>query len=424
VIKSLFGIDPSEVLAAREAAAQSRALGYAQLDPMQQAMYGASMAGHRAGNFVGGLMGAQDPELVKASQRSALAREIDWSNPESVQAAVMKASQMGDQQAAMELASRFQQMKASATEQQLKRAQAMKAFSDAEYASFTPEMKNAAALTAAKKFPPGSPEYIEEFSKELKRLTTKEGSNGTIKEVGVAVGTREPVYTWQAPGSTVPQQVIFKTGPDGKQVPVPYSGGVDRSTAKVSATANGGNTYQEDEFSKELGKQNAKRLNDAMETAQASQLALNTVQAMREKNDTGQLYSGPQANVVKETANFLESIGLLSNQQIGRLTDSTTYDKFAKDLVMQDLGGKLGAQISDADRKFVEARIPQLTTNPQARKELLDKLEEIHNRKISYYESMQTHANQHRTLNNFNFAGPAAPAKPALGTAQNPIKLK
>jgi hypothetical protein len=71
---------------------------------------------------------------------------------------------------------------------------------------------------------------------------------------------------------------------------------------------------------------------------------------------------------------------------------------------MQDLGGKLGAQISDADRKFVEDRIPQLTTSQKARTELLNKLEEIQRGKIDYYQKMNAHANKFKNLNEFDFS--------------------
>jgi hypothetical protein len=71
---------------------------------------------------------------------------------------------------------------------------------------------------------------------------------------------------------------------------------------------------------------------------------------------------------------------------------------------MQDLGGKLGAQISDADRKFVEDRIPQLTTSQKARTELLNKLEEIQRGKIDYYKKMNAHANEFKNLNTFDFS--------------------
>jgi hypothetical protein len=92
---------------------------------------------------------------------------------------------------------------------------------------------------------------------------------------------------------------------------------------------------------------------------------------------------------------------------------------------MQDLGGKLGGQVSDADRNYIEARIPQLRNSPMARAELIAKLKEIHKKNISYYKNMSSHANKYGNLNEFNFAENApSTASPALGTKENPIKLQ
>jgi hypothetical protein len=121
------------------------------------------------------------------------------------------------------------------------------------------------------------------------------------------------------------------------------------------------------------------------------------------------------ANAYVGATNLLASVGLLSQDQASRLAKSEVYDKQAKDLVMQDLGGKLGAQISDADRKFVEARVPQLATSEKARTELLNKLEEIQRGKIAYQRRMTEHANKFGNLNTFDFSQQYAPVAPAAG---------
>jgi hypothetical protein len=130
---------------------------------------------------------------------------------------------------------------------------------------------------------------------------------------------------------------------------------------------------------------------------------------MQRLADSEQLFTGPLANTYVGATNFLASLNLLSPDQTKMLTSSQIYDKQAKDLVMQDLGGKLGAQISDADRNFVEARIPQLTTSTKARTELLGKLREIQEGKIDYWKKINDHANKYGNLNTFDFAVPYAP---------------
>lgn len=106
VVSSLFGIDPSQIAAQREAAAQHAAFNYAQMNPMEQAMMGSHLAGNRLGGAVGGLLGAQDPELQKAAMRQKIAQQIDWSNPEAIKKAAQLAAQSGDTAGAMELIQR------------------------------------------------------------------------------------------------------------------------------------------------------------------------------------------------------------------------------------------------------------------------------------------------------------------------------
>lgn len=162
---------------------------------------------------------------------------------------------------------------------------------------------------------------------------------------------------------------------------------------------------QESAFVKERAKTQAQTLASVEKEGKNAETALRTLEGMQKTNLNG-IYSGPQAQIVMNTNNFLESIGLLSKEDTKKLTNSTSYDKFAKDLVMQDLDGKLGAQVSDADRKYVEARIPQLTTNPQARTELIAKLMEINKRKIAYRDQMVEYANKENNLNGFKFDDP------------------
>jgi len=175
------------------------------------------------------------------------------------------------------------------------------------------------------------------------------------------------------------------------------------STSKAPIINIAGN--QDNEFAKGRGKNQADELRDAKKAAGSSKVALLSLEQMERVNIDG-IYSGPQADVLLATNGFLESVGLLSSDQVGKLTNSATYDKNAKDLVMLDLDGKLGAQVSDADRKYVEARIPQLRTNPQARTELIVKLREIHNNKIDKARKMVAHANEFDNLNTFNWNPP------------------
>jgi hypothetical protein len=162
------------------------------------------------------------------------------------------------------------------------------------------------------------------------------------------------------------------------------------------------NPPQETAFSKELGSEQAKQLVAQQNQAGVSAQALDRLQTM--EKTTGNVYSGPTANTAIAASQLLSSVGLLSDAQAKTLSNSEVYNKSAKDLVMKDLGGKLGAGISNADRSYIEERIPQLQNSPAARMELIQKLKEIHLKEIEKAQAMQAHANKFQNLNTFDFA--------------------
>lgn len=269
-------------------------------------------------------------------------------------------------------------------------------------------------------FKPGSTEFNSRMDDYIKKQTALPATadKPNIKEIGVSA-TGDAVYL----DVNKDEQFTFKIE-NGKTVRQPYAGRVDRTTAKVSATANAPAAKQEEEFSKQRGKDQAAALAEASTAARAASQAITSITTMKQLDQTGQLVTGPLANSYVGASNLLASIGLLSKNQVSILTSSQVYDKSAKDLVMQDLGGKLGAQISDADRKFVEDRIPQLTTSAKARTELLDKIEQIQRGKIAYYGKMKAHANKNRNLDNFDFSEVYTVTPPVGSQAATEAKRK
>jgi len=285
----------------------------------------------------------------------------------------------------------------------------------------TNEIRNALAVADLSGFAKDTPEYNKVFKTELARLTAKSekaADKPNIKEIGVSA-KGDAVYL----DVNNDEQFIYKIE-NGKTVRVPYAGTVDRTTAKVSASATATGAKQEEAFSVQRGKDQAAALAEAAALARAASQALTTISTMKQLDKTGQLVTGPLANSYVGASNLLASIGLLSANQVSILTSSQVYDKSAKDLVMQDLGGKLGAQISDADRKFVEDRIPQLTTSAKARTELLDKIEQIQKGKIAYYDKMNKYANKNTNLNGFDFSEVYTVTPPVGSPAASSVKSK
>lgn len=106
VAESLFGVTPESLMADREQRMQEQALRVAQLDPFQQARYTSSLAANRLGSAIGGLLGAEDPELMRVRQRQQLLQGINPADPASLRSAAQKAMEANDFQAAQMLADR------------------------------------------------------------------------------------------------------------------------------------------------------------------------------------------------------------------------------------------------------------------------------------------------------------------------------
>lgn len=401
VVQSLFGTTPEMYQAAQQQQARQNAIAMAQLDPMQRAVAGLNLAGYNLGQGIGGALGAQDPQLQMIARTQELLKTVNPNDPNSLAQAAQQAAQFSPQLASA-LASQATSLMGAMTKQAQESAAAEASLGSAKKAAFeVSDVGRGQKLAETGKY---TPESIATAiaNKDLSQLVpidkmVKPQADFIAKAVELGFGDK-PTY-----GSYTPQQTKAINA-------AIYQDDINKKAAGAAITKI--TMTQEGAFAAARGKEQAALIQEATANALNARNTLNTIESMKEKNTTGRLYSGPQANVTLETANFLESLNLLSPDQTKRLTDSTAYDKFAKDLVMKDLGGKLGAQVSDADRKYVEARIPQLTTNPQARAELLNKLEEIATGKINYYNKLNSYANKHGNLNEFDFSQNYAPMAP------------
>lgn len=113
VINSLFGITPESLMAERENALQAQAMQYAKMDPFQRATAAIYSGANRLGGAVGGLLGAQDPEMMRIQQRQEMLQNLDLTNPESLKQGIQSAMQNKDYQLVSELTNRYQQSVAS-----------------------------------------------------------------------------------------------------------------------------------------------------------------------------------------------------------------------------------------------------------------------------------------------------------------------
>lgn len=218
IVGGLFGVTPESLMAQREAALAQQAQQYAQLSPMQAAQAGFYTAGNRLGTGIGGLLGAQDPEMMRIQQRQSMLQGMDLTSPESLKQGIQTAMQNKDYQLVSELTKRYQDTAKSALEGRKTESEIQKNLREGQ----TNEMKNAQSAADMSGAPRGSEEWNKAFNSKLNELLAK---NPSIDTIGVAAGSRMPVYF----DKNTNQQFTIQ---DGKRVA--YNGGVDRSTATTS----------------------------------------------------------------------------------------------------------------------------------------------------------------------------------------------
>jgi len=420
IVGSLFGVTPELYQEQRDQMARQRAMQLAKLDPLEQASYGAARAGQQLGGAFASAMGVEDPQLRLISQRNALARQIDMNDPESIMRGSQMAAQMGDTATASALADYARKAASDLALVQQRTAEKMtseqrnalafaasvgrpgspefnRAYQDklteltTKPESTSNEMRNAAAIAGAE-FPVGSPQYVEKYRSELARLTAKEPKAGNVKEVGVAMGSREPVYL----DVNQDQQFIYQKGVDGKQMRVPYFGGVDRTTATTKVQVDPG----ENEFVKELGKLDAKAVASSMETKNSALAALGSLKRLNQL-DQNALISGSFASGRVGATNLLNTLGLTSAKDQDVLAKSENYQKTAGDVILATLGGRLGSGFSNADREFIQSLVPQLENSPQARKQLIEFMVKKNQGIVDETTRLETYARENKGLKGY-----------------------
>jgi hypothetical protein len=360
VAESLFGVTPESLQRQRQQQLRQEAMDFASIsDPFQQANFAIYQGAGNLARGVGGLLGAQDPELMRVRQRQELLQGVDIADPAALRQAATVALQNGDNAAAQELARRALDIEKSKASIAKDVAAASASTATAAAGRLTTEQRNAAAIADTAVPNREDPKWAEEYNAQLMRLTAKERKT---QVVGVAEGTKAPVYEDDQ------GQFTYVKGPDGKQTRQPYYGAVDRTTAKVSATAV---TKGQEAFSEKMGELDAKRVSDALSARDNAFSTVRSLNQLANLDDQG-LISGSFATGRVGVTNLLNTLGLASPADQARLASSQNYQKVAGDVILGVLGGKLGAGFSNEDRKFIEGLVPQLETSPMARRQLIN----------------------------------------------------
>jgi hypothetical protein len=119
-----------------------------------------------------------------------------------------------------------------------------------------------------------------------------------------------------------------------------------------------------------------------------------------------ELITGTLATGRVGAANLLATLGLASKADVTRISTSQQYDKVAKDVIFQTLGGKLGAGFSNEDRRFIEALIPQLETSPEARRQLISYMIDKNTLIVNEATRLENYGREKNSLKGFDYKIP------------------
>jgi hypothetical protein len=385
IVGGLFGITPEmyQQSKAEQALSEGAQLGQMSPDAFGRSMLYAGSA--QLGRGIGGALGGVDPQLQLISARNALAQQFDTSTSAGLVGLANALRERNDVAGATQVAQAA--MAAKQKEAEL-------AVRGREHLST--EQKNALGLADAS-FERGTPEWNKKYSEELTRLTTAAKSGANIKEVGVAASSREPVYF----DTSTDTQFIMKQDPTGKQIRVPYNGGVDKTTARttVSVTNKG-----EEAFVKQLGELDAKRVENASTLRDSAIGELNSLSRMQNLNQN-ELVSGSFASNRVGALNLLDTLGMTGVKDKAALANSQQFDKVTGDLILDKIK-KLGSNPSNADREFTKNIVPQLASSPVARQELINYLSKKANEVVDETTRLETYARKNKGLEEFTYKVP------------------
>jgi hypothetical protein len=405
-ISGLFGgaLTPEEQ---QRQLTEARASQFAQLAPSQQLAFMGYKAGAGLGQGLAQAAGVdiQDPTIKKAAALRQMAQGIDVSSAEGLQEFANRLQQNGFQAEAAQLGQQI--LAARKTESEITR-------NERERKGLDPFEQ---LLRTGKYTPASLAKYKKSGDATDLELNEKE-TKANIKEIGVAEGTREPVYL----DVNNDKQFIYKTDENGNQVRKLYTGGVDRATSKtqVSVDARG-----EEAFVKELGQLDAKAVADAIKLRDTSISAVKALNTLASYPDD-KLISGAFANNRVGVANFLSTLGLANGTDKERISNSQQYQKVAGDVILQTLGGKLGAGFSNADRDFIASLVPQLETSPDARRKLIDFMQRKNQDIIKESTNLEAYARKNKGLGGYTPTIPMsmAPAGSSVSSMSNEELLK
>lgn len=205
----------------------------------------------------------------------------------------------------------------------------------------------------------------------------------------------EPLRTvkkWMKPGETEGSVAGYGTLPE---ILDPRVQGAKRSIAKAGAPNINVNAPYEPAFNKELAALDAKALDKMRGGAEAGNQVLSSAARLRQLNPA--VYSNGGAEAKMAAVNMLAGLGI-NVGDAGKLANSQEFDALSSKLVMDSLGGTLGAGVSNADVQFLRKTVPNIGQDPKARDALINFMEKKAKGQIETYSAARQYAEKNNGL--------------------------
>lgn len=208
--------------------------------------------------------------------------------------------------------------------------------------------------------------------KTYKQIATGVGKKTQIEQMMDAAGITDPALRAKYMMQRIDKDVTHPPGPV-TNVNIPY----------------------ENSFAKEIAQLDAKQLDKYRSSADASRSMVNSLNRLESLNPN--VYQGGAANAKLTAANFLHGMGINIGDPI-KVAQSQEFDALASKLVLDSLGGSLGAGVSNADVSFIQKTVPQLGHSADARAALLSFMRKKADQQVQIYESARAHAEKNNGL--------------------------
>ena len=405
---------PEQYQLAQQQTQQAQALQFAQLDPRAQAQYGFYRGGQQLAQGLGGLLGAQDPQMQLIAKRQALSQEIDPNDPQSLITAAQKAAQGGDMQFATGLADRAKALQESITKQLQERATATEKLATAgkigseqqRLQNVTQQLMSQYNLTEAEASAIASnPDLVKSYytpksAQALKLFETGKYTPESITQWQSGKGELEPLDKHVKPTSDfITKAVDLGFGEKTKigDYSQPQVAAINKSlfedqiklaAAKAMNVRVGVDVKAQEAGATESAKLDAKRLDEARTAAAKAQDQKQILATMQQALPS--IVSGTGAQARTGFLNLLQTAGLASPEDQNKLASSELFNSLAGERVLSFIK-TLGTNPTDTDREFARTIGPALEKGTKSNKDIIDYLSKRADSIINNASSMESH---------------------------------